>query len=255
MNKNYRDIIVAQSEDQLCAFGRKQWHDIGLQSVKDRGIFTVCVSGGVTPRSLYRKISKSKKKELFSKTHVFWTDERFVPKGHEFNSFSMVNEFLLSKVDIPSENIYPMLTDFEKVEQAAKSYEVELKNFFGEAPIFDLMILGIGGQDGHVASLFPGIPELEEKERLVVSAKHPDIKFERISITFPVINAARNIIVLAMGPKKSEIVRKVVQDKCGAPANSVDPEDGSMIYLLDEAAAQELSPSKVQVSRILGKIH
>jgi 6-phosphogluconolactonase len=142
----------------------------------------------------------------WDRVHLFWVDERCVPKEHEASNFKLVFDALLSAVPIPGENIHPMRTG-EGPEHGAREYEEDLRAFFGRSrpPMFDLILLGMG-DDGHTASLFPGSDSLHERSRLVVPVYLGEPRKDRITLTLSVLNQARHILFLA-GHSKAEMVR------------------------------------------------
>ena len=155
--------------------------------------FALCLSGGSTPKALYERLAEKPFRDEFPwyKTHVFFGDERFVPKGDKDNNFTMAWTALLSQVAIPPDHIHRMVTEVASAEETTEAYEAELKSYYGadtldpERPLFDVNLLGLG-PDGHTASLIPGQPVLEETQRWVaeVSQGRPEI---RITLTYPVL--------------------------------------------------------------------
>ncbi len=137
------------------------------------GRFAVALSGGSTPRALYRDLAEPPYRDAFpwSRAHWFWGDERFVPPDDALSNYRMVREALLSRAPIPAANIHPVPTEGLDPEAAASAYERELKSFYGAErldparPLFDVTLLGLG-EDGHTASLFPGTAVLAERDPL-----------------------------------------------------------------------------------------
>ena len=215
--------------------------------IKERGIFTVVLSGGSTPRLLYQEMASQaiSTRIDWQRTHMFWGDERFLPPDHPESNFALAFELLISEVDVPPGNIHRIPTEIGSVQAVAEGYEKTLRTFFPPAigseeepyfPDFDLVLLGIG-QDGHIASLFPGDAALEEKERWAVavdgaSASPP---VPRITLTLPAINKARNVIFLAAGSNKREVFQQVVinLETSAYPAARVKP-SGSLLWFIDE---------------------
>jgi 6-phosphogluconolactonase len=204
--------------------------------------FALALAGGSTPRLLYRLLATEFRERVpWSRVHLFWSDERYVPRDHPDSNYRMVREALLDHVPIPDGNVYPAPTDLERPEDAAAQYEADLKEFFGTTwPRFDWMLLGLG-EDGHVASLFPGSKTLAEKERWVIavnqSPKPPPL---RLTFTFPVINHAAHIQFLVAGKGKRSAVRSTLEgarDPLRVPAQNVQPSDGSLTWWLDEESA------------------
>ena len=208
----------------------------------NRGTLAVALSGGSTPRRLYERLAAPPYREAFpwSRTHWFWSDERFVPHDHPDSNYRMVRLAMLEATPIPAENIHPIPTEGLTPEEAAAAYERELKAFYGadrldrRRPLFDVMLLGLG-EDGHTASLFPGIAVLNERTRwvaAVVGAK-PEA---RITLTYPALESSRDLAFLVAGPGKREILAQVRGGTTDLPAARVRPV-GRLHWLLDRAAA------------------
>jgi 6-phosphogluconolactonase len=224
-----------------------QWKTISEKAIKNKKLFCVALSGGKTPVLLYKKLSH-KKTLPWGKTHIFIVDERFVTYENEKNNFHMINNALLKHVSIPKKNVHAIATEDDTSQAAAEKYEMELLSFFKnntEPPQFDLILLGIG-EDGHTASLFPGTQAVKEKKRLAVAAAPLDkTKNERITITLPVINNAENVMFLVTGGNKANIAKEVIDGKNNLlPAAMVEPENGTLFFLLDESAGELLAGSK-----------
>ena len=210
----------------------------------------VALSGGSTPRVLYELLADPKEafreQSAWEKTHFFFTDERHVPPDHPESNYRMVNEALFSRAPVPIENIHRMRGEAPAAD-AARDYAHDLQRFFGEAiPAFDLILLGLG-EDGHTASLFPHTTALKETKRLVVAPWVEKLKAYRITITLPVLNAARSVLFLVTGGSKAEILREIIYaDKTKAnlyPAQAVCPTNGEVSWFVDEAAARLCSIS------------
>ncbi|MGD8383566.1 MAG: 6-phosphogluconolactonase [Syntrophobacterales bacterium] len=215
--------------------------------IKERGIFTFVLSGGTTPRLLYEELAKEPHASRvdWQQTHLFWGDERCVPSDNPDSNFSLAFQALISKVDVPPANIHRIPAATGSPKDGAKEYEKRLREFFQHFvksdsiisfPFFDLVLLGIG-QDGHIASLFPGDAALEEKERWVVAVDGLNAlpPVPRITLTLPAINKARNVIFLAAGSNKREVFQQVVinPETSAYPAARVKP-SGSLLWFIDE---------------------
>jgi 6-phosphogluconolactonase len=177
----------------------------------------------------------------------FWGDERHVPPNDADSNFRMANETLLSKVPVPPANVFPVPAENPDASAAAEAYEETLRKFFalapGEFPRFDLILLGMG-PDGHTASLFPETAALQEKSRLVVANWVEKLKTSRITLTLPVLNAARCVAFLVSGTDKATVLREVLEGSAPAekyPSKLVRPAEGKLIWFVDRAAASELS--------------
>lgn len=201
--------------------------------------FSIALAGGSTPKGLYERMSRPDYAEKFPwrTTHFFWGDERFVSHSDSRSNYKMTSEALLSKVPLPAENIHPVKTSLETVQAAADEYEKQLKIFFktgpGKFPSFDLALLGLG-EDGHTASLFPGDPALEITDRLAAPAKRETAE-PRITLTYPVLNNAKNVIFLVSGESKKKILEEVLPGKNSTrtyPAQKIQPVSGKLFWFL-----------------------
>ena len=238
-----RKILIFEDTHTLTNHLLNQWVEIAKRSIQRNNRFTVALSGGRSPMEFYCKLSALEDFGFWQKTHIFLGDERFVGRDDRNSNFKMIKENLLDYVSIPSENIHPVATDQENVDLAAESYKNELVRFFefkeNNAPQFDLILLGIG-TDGHTASLFPDDEQIDDPGRLVLPVSLPHLKNERISLTLPVINNARNVIMLVVGAGKADIFGEIVEKNLQVPVSKVSPTDGRLIYLLDKEAAKKL---------------
>ena len=218
------------------------------EGVAKSGRFTIALSGGSTPKSLYNLLATNARASLpWDRMFFFWGDERHVPPTDPESNYRMANEAMLSKIPVAAENVFRVASENPDADAAAAAYEETLRKFFalspGEFPHFDLILLGMG-PDGHTASLFPGTAALQEKSRLVMANWVEKFKTNRITLTLPTLNAARRVAFLVSGTGKEEALRAVLKgDASGEqhPAKLVHPKDGKLIWLLDRAAASALS--------------
>lgn len=177
----------------------------------------------------------------------FWGDERHVPPTDAESNYRMADEAMLSKIPVAVGNIFRVAAENPDAAAAAEAYEQTLRKFFalesGEVPRFDLILLGLG-PDGHTASLFPGTAAVQERTRLVVANWVDKLKTSRITLTLPVLNAARCVAFLVSGTDKADALKAVLEgDAPGEqyPSKLVKPTDGKLIWLVDRAAASGLS--------------
>lgn len=243
----YRPTVcpdLAELSEQAARF----FVDVARQAVGREGRFTVCLSGGSTPRSTYGLLVREPLRNAVSwrHVHIFWGDERCIPSDDPDNHYRMAWDLMLSKLPLPAENIHPVRGAASNPEGAAVEYEALLQSFFGLAshgiPSFDLIFLGMGA-DGHIASLFPGSAGLSESRRLVVSHYVSQLQATRLTLTLPVLNHARQIIFLVSGESKAPALRAVLQGggtQEELPARLVRPVSGRVLWLIDEAAASGL---------------
>ncbi len=218
------------------------------QSVTEHGSFTLALSGGSTPRSLYECLAQTPyvKHIPWEKTYLFWGDERYVPFDHTDSNAAMASRAFIEKVPIPPEHVRRIPTEAASPEIAAEEYERSLRKLLPvfdpsserkELPVFDLILLGMG-PDGHTASLFPDSPVLDETERWVSATSVPRLNppLRRITLTFPVINAAKCVLFLISGSEKQAILNAIQgnrgQTRQSYPAARVQPEEGQLLYFV-----------------------
>lgn len=203
------------------------------------GHCTLVLAGGSTPRDAYELLASVALP--WDRIHVFWTDERAVPPAHPESNFRMVQRALLARVAIPAGNIHRIRGEIRPPE-AADAYREELQRFFGAGmPRFDLVLLGLGA-DAHTASLFPFDPLVSERDAAVGVSLPRQVRNSRISLTFPAINNASDIVFLVCGANKARAVQQVVQgarDPIRIPAQGVSGRE--VTWILDSAAAASLS--------------
>jgi 6-phosphogluconolactonase len=222
---------------------------IASEAVATRGRFGVTLSGGSTPEELYRLLSQSPfdRNVPWPQTHVFWGDERLVPPDEPGSNYGQAAELLLDRVPIPAENVHRAKGELEPA-AAVADYTNQLRDFSDGQhrwPHFDLVLLGLGS-DGHTASLFPGsIPAREAREPVIsVTADYDGRPAHRLTLTPPVFNDARLVIFLVAGGKKAEALAAVLQGPHNLeqwPAQRIQPQQGSVTWLVDQAAASQLN--------------
>jgi len=201
MGINYSKRIIVSKD--LSSLSRQVADKIRALVCNASGRVSLAISGGKTPLCLYNILGEYD--IPWERVHIFWVDERFVPFSHQDSNYGAAEKVLPSS--IPRENLHPIPFINNAPEAASERYEEELRSYFGEGRVaFDLVILGIG-EDGHTASLFPGSSILEEKKRLAAVCRdaHP----VRISLTFPVLNDAKNTFFLVSGANKRDVLLKI----------------------------------------------
>jgi 6-phosphogluconolactonase len=242
------EIRTLTTPQELFEAGAELVAHLATECVAEHGRFTIALSGGSTPKNLYNLLATNARTSLpWDRMFFFWGDERHVPPTDQDSNYKMVEEAMLSKVPVPESNIFRVPAENPDAAAAAEAYEQTLRKFFsletGQFPAFDLILLGLG-PDGHTASLFPETAALAEKSRLVVANPVEKLNTNRISLTLPVLNAARCVAFLVSGTDKAAAVQSVLQtDAPGTkfPAKLVRPTTGKLIWLLDRAAASGLS--------------
>src|SRR5437879_4199365 len=211
------EIRVLASSQEVFELAAEEFVRQTNDAVSKRGRFTVALSGGSTPKALYQLLVERYAAKLpWAQIFFFWGDERHVPPDHPDSNYRMAFEALLSKVPIPSENIFRIHAEEKDADIAAREYEQTLAPVFhlksGEFPRFDLMLLGIG-PEGHTASLFPGTRALREKKRLVVANWVDKLNAYRITMTLPVLNHSACVLFLVSGRDKANILREVLDEQ------------------------------------------
>lgn len=211
--------------------------------------FSVALAGGSTPQFLYELLATEYRDRVpWERIHFFWSDERYVPLDHAESNTRMVRQALLDRVAVPAENIHVPPVEFADPDEAARRYEEELHRFFGGGePRLSWVLLGLG-EDGHLASLFPGSPSLVESKRSVVAVKDsPKPPPVRLTMTLSLINHAAGIHFLVTGSGKAPALSAALeapQDPARRPAQGVQPINGTLTWWLDAQAASKLNPSK-----------
>lgn len=237
------DIRVFPDVDAL---SRAAFEELMLalrDAISARGRFAITLSGGHTPAKLYALWAHAEEygvRTPWDRVHLFWGDERYVSHDDPASNYRMTRETLISHVPIPSANVHPMLTSFPLPQEAATAYEEELKRYFADgSPEFDLQLLGLG-VEGHTASLFPGSPALEEKQRWVAAVEVPAKPPIRLTLTPAVFNRGRKTIFLVAGKDKHAVISALrdepESERSRFPAGRIRPA-GRVLWLLDQAAA------------------
>lgn len=215
--------------------------DLSLQEAD--APLTVALSGGSTPKLLYQKLASASFRERtrWERLQLFFGDERPVPMEHADSNYGMANAALLSKIHVEA---HRMEADEGKAEAYERLIRKKVKVGQDKIPSFDLILLGMGA-DGHTASLFPGTEALRERERLVVMNEVPDKKTQRMTFTYPLINAARAIWVLVCGAAKRKMAGRCLDALKGDPPSPEDdppiagvrPKQGELVWWMDKAAS------------------
>ena len=237
-----RELFIAGNVDDLAREAAGRVVESAHRAIQARGRFSIALSGGSTPRRLYQLLTQPPYRMAidWSRVHVFFADERFVPHAHPDSTVLLVRETLLRGVPLPAENFHAMRTESGTPEECAAYYVEELAAFFaGAVPALDLVLLGMG-PDGHTASLFPGHPEATG----VVAAVHdsPKPPAIRLTLTLETLRAARELMFLVTGADKAETLAQVfkcgIDDPGSLPAARVSASDGRSSWLVDPDAAR-----------------
>jgi len=222
------------------------------KAVATRGVARVAISGGSTPKAIFALLADPAGPFLatvpWDKLQLFWVDERCVAPDDPESNYGVCRELLLSKVPLPEANVFRMEGELDP-DEAASRYESFLRNTMklegAESPAFDLVALGMG-PDGHTASLFPHTQAIDEIGRLVVANHVPQKDTWRITLTWPVINQATEVVFEIDGAGKADVLAEVLtgpRDVERLPSQLIRPSNGKLLFLLDEAAAAKLPPA------------
>jgi 6-phosphogluconolactonase len=214
------------------------------QTLKQQDRFTIALSGGNTPKKLHLILASEayKNKIDWSRMHIFWGDERYVPYDDDRNNAKMAFDTLLNKIPVPASQIHRIQTNIPPAESAI-AYEKILHQYFTKDKSFDLVLLGIG-DNSHTLSLFPGYEIIHEKEKWVASVFLKEQDTYRITLTAPVVNNAATIIFLVNGADKVEAIHHITGKEYNPdsyPAQIIKPVNGTLYLFIDEAAAKGLS--------------
>lgn len=250
------EVLVFEDKSELSRAATDFVIETAAAALKKTGEFTMLLAGGSTPRTLYTLLAAEPyaARMPWNATHLFWGDERFVPPDHPESNYRMARLAMIERAALPPANVHPVPTaDYPDARSAAMAYDSMLREHFakydndnktktGNIPRFDLVLLGMGA-DGHTASLFPGDKAtLRESSRLAVAVNAPQSyeTTERISVTLPVLNGASNVLFMAAGSEKRQVLDSVLNDTGQArqkyPAAMVRPGSGRLLWYLDREA-------------------
>lgn len=250
MLSTHREIQIVADREEVSRIAADEFVRQAEQTVQAKGLFTVALSGGSTPKKLYSLLASEadsfRARVPWDKSHFFWGDERHVPPDHPDSNYRMVFETMLSRVPVSPEQVHRIKAENPNASEAAEEYEQELRASFQleeeQWPRFDLVLLGMG-PDGHTASLFPGTDVLREAKRLVAAPWVEKFNTYRITLTPPLLNNAARIVFLVSGAEKAETLRTVLQGDYQPehfPVQLICPTSGRPLWLVDQSAAQLL---------------
>ena len=233
-------VQLYETPEGLAEAAARAFAERAAEAIAERGRFAVALAGGSTPKATYEVLARDHSEDVdWPNVHAFFGDERTVPPDHEDSNYRMAREALLNRVPVGS--VYRMRGELPP-DEAAASYERDLEQFFGgEFPVLDLVMLGIG-PDGHTASLFPGTAALGVTDRLAAANPVPKLDTTRLTLTVPVLNAAREVRFLVAGAGKAEALAEILEsdaDPREYPAKLVRP-PGGPIWMVDHVAASSL---------------
>jgi 6-phosphogluconolactonase len=250
-------LCVYRDAEEVALKAARRFARLADQYVVGCGRFTVALSGGSTPRAMNSFLAAPPFLDTvpWSSIYFFWGDERCVPPDHPDSNYRMARETLLSKVPVPEDNIFRIPAENPDPDRAAEEYETTLRHVFARlapktstaplatVPRFDLVLLGMGA-DGHTASLFPDTPALHADDRVVTANYVEKLNAHRITLTARTINNARNVTFLVAGEDKAEALKQVLEGSYQPetyPSQLIQPQNGSLLWMADEAAARLLS--------------
>lgn len=240
------EVHVHRDAEAAALAAAKRFIEVGRSAIEVRGRFCAALAGGTTPIRMYELLAERDEALDWARVHIFFSDERCVPSDHVDSNFAMVRRCLLDRVGVPESQVHRIEGELAHYELGAQRYDSLLRTFFcvsdvrpPQEPTFDLVLLGVG-EDGHTASLFPGSPAVVEQRRWAVHIQAPEgvEPRDRITLTLPVINAARRVMFLVSGINKSQVVRPLLAGlgDSGWPAALVQCA-GSTEWYVDKAAA------------------
>ena len=257
LEKAGAQVRVYRDNEELAVKAARRFARLADQYVVGCERFTVALSGGSTPKAMFKLLAKSPFVETipWSSIYFFWGDERCVPPDHLDSNYRMTYETLLSQVPVPQENIFRIPAELADQNLAAQNYSAALINFFlktitpgstaplSNVPRFDLVFLGMG-PDGHTASLFPKTTALHNETDIVTANYIEKFKAHRITLTAKTINNARNVTFLVAGEDKAQTLKNVLEGERNIelyPSQLIHPTKGTLLWLVDESAASLLS--------------
>lgn len=236
-----RQIAIPGDHETTLKYAVDQWITCAQKAIKDHGAFFVALSGGSTPKAIYKALSSPQNREKvdWSNVHLFWSDERSVGPNDSESNYKMAMDAGLKGL-VPPSQIHRMVAESE-IEKNAQAYESLIQKTLGSHP-FDLIMLGMG-DDGHTASLFPETEALKESHHLVVANKVPQKETTRMTMTFPCLNSASSLVIYVLGDSKKEMVKHIFSDKSASlPAQNLGTAASKCLWILDEAAAVLIKP-------------
>lgn len=236
-----RDLIVPGDQKQTIQFCVDHFITVANEAINSQGIFTVALSGGSTPKTIYQQLANEKNRSQidWSKVFLFWGDERCVPMDHPESNYRMAMEAGFATLPIPKSHIFPMPAtgDVEQLEQGAEQYEKLIVQHVPKCS-FDLVMLGMG-EDGHTASLFPKTHGLHTVGKLVIANYIPQKQCWRMTLTYECINDAKNIAIYVLGESKAKMVKEVfttAYDPDTLPIQKIGTPTHKALWIVEQSA-------------------
>jgi 6-phosphogluconolactonase len=233
-------VSIFNNKEEIATHAANIFVTAAQNAIQKRGRFVVALTGGSSPVAIYKLLATSpyKAKIDWQRVFIFWGDERWVPLDDDRSNAKMAYDCLLSHVDIPKNNIYPMYKAGVPAEDYALEYEKAVKTVTGEDGKFDLILLGMG-DDGHTASLFPGQAVLQERDKWVSAYYLESQSMFRITLTATIINRAKEIVVITFGENKAHALNEVLHGDYNPekyPTQLIKPLYGKLLFLTDKDA-------------------
>ena len=245
-----REVQILPDAAAIARRAAERIIESALAAVKERGVFTISLAGGSTPKTLYTLLATDpafKSKMPWDKTQFFFGDERHVPPDDSESNFRMANESMLSKLSLKPEQVLRIKGEYEDAEKAAEEYEQTLRSRFklsgGQLPRFDVLLLGMG-EEGHTLSLFPGTMALHDNGRLVMSNWVGKFFTTRITTTAPVASNSALVIFMITKADKALALKAVLEgpyEPEQLPSQLIQPKNGRLLWLVDTTAASKLA--------------
>jgi len=234
-----RNIAVPGNEKETLTFCVKHILSSYKTAVEQKGSFKVALSGGSTPKAIFALLTSPPYVSEMDphKIHLFWSDERSVPPDHPESNYKMAMDAGFARLGIPAPQIHRMVAE-KNIEEEAKAYDKLLASEVKDG--FDYLMLGMG-EDGHTASLFPGTKALCIKNVSVVANEVPEKNTVRMTLTFPCINASKNIVIYVLGDKKKKLLHEIfLNKKPSYPIEEVGTQKHAALWIADKEAAELL---------------
>jgi 6-phosphogluconolactonase len=239
-----RKVLVVADPVETAA---KLIQESAADAIANRGRFIIALSGGSTPLKLFVRLTEAPYRETidWSRVYFLWGDERSVPPDHPESNYRMAHEALLGPLAIAPSQILRMEAEREDLAAAANEYDQKLRTLLQEGDSdgrIDLVLLGMGA-DGHTASLFPHTAALNEQANWAAANNVPQLKTRRMTLTYPVIAAARRVLFLATGREKAETLKEVLEgplDPSRLPSQIAASRQGETFWIIDEEAGANL---------------
>lgn len=247
MTEGAREVVVLPDLDAVSEEAARRFVTLANDAVERTHRFTVALAGGSTPERMYRLLASDTYRDAipWASVYLFFGDERCVPPDDAESNYRMAREALLDHVPVMPEQVFRMEGERDP-QSAAMTYDAKLGDVFGltpgRIPQFDLILLGMG-PDGHTASLFPHTDGLQVVERLVTANFVPKFDAWRLTLTYPVLDAASNVLFMVGGAEKADAVYEVLEganNPAEFPSQGVQSPGGTVTFLLDSAAASKL---------------